>query len=507
MSMEHDNKPGNRRNLTITYILIGVILVLLAGLPVYYALHKQSTSKLIVDPAVAKYLNKESTGSNSGTLLFKQGDTVSVPGPYCNTNDPTWWGVGNHYKAVPTPTATTGQTNSSLNATPTPQLIADNSTVATCQAHGLYVQHINHSDSFAEVFFQGDLQKALSPHFTTQITATALNPSSEAAFELGVRHQNWNGNSRDSGYGDDLLIVGVDGYWRTHRVNDVTDQYDAPFTRGYVKPADTMTLGAEVDGPRITFSINDQKITTIVDTTFPHGYAIGFGLSDSGARSSPTALYSNFSYQPLPDTTLASQSAVATATVQANQDLHVAYTAAVPGFGCGHGRGQWQPVRYATSRCQRDGLAISQNPNMPYSGATTFYGLDGTLPANYTVKVQIDTSQLNDDGCAGLSIHTDTHITGYAFDVCANGYWSLEHYSSSGQGRKVADGFVNPQAPYTLMATIRHNIQSFSLDGVTVSTIHDASLSTTDRIALTMYAGKSAAGTVLFSNFAFTPFS
>jgi len=375
----------------------------------------------------------------------------------------------------------------------------------------LYIQHTNYYNGFAEVFFRDNTQEALPQHFSIQVTATALNPSATATFLLGVRHQNSSVNSYDNGYGDDTLTIGVDGSWQTARTNDRTDQEDVTFTKGFVKPAQTMILGAEVDGPRITFSINNQKITTIVDTTFPFGYAIDFGLSDGGAKSPPSALYSKFSYQPLADTKLTKQSIVTTATAQANENRHAVYTAAIPGPGCDQGPGQWQPVtkdkNYGTASCQSHGLAISQDATAQYNSYASFYGLDGNLPTNYHVKVQIDTSQLG-NGCAGLRTRTDTRAAGYSFAVCSNGYWDIQRYDShGGNGHLLAEGYVNPQTSYTMVATSNRDVQSLSLDGVTVSTVHDTTLQTTNHIELTMYAGQGTAGTALFSNFVFTPLS
>lgn len=493
------NKTKRRLSSMSKYVLIGLILILLAGL-LYYTLGKHSTS--------VSTINTQLTGSKHAFSAFSQSDTVSVPGSGCNTNNSDWWGMSDHFKVLGTPTAITRNTDSSPKETPTPQVVMDYAILTTCQQHGLYIQHTNHYGAFAEVFFQDNTQEALPQHFSTQVTATSLNPSSAATFELGVRHQI---SSINSGYGDDKLEVGVDGSWRTARIDNGTDLNDPAFTKGYVKPAQTITLGAEVDGPRVTFSINGQKITTIVDTTFPHGYAIDFGLGDRDAKSPPSALYSNFSYQPLADTKLTTQSAVATATVQANKSLHSAYTATIPGSGCDRGPGQWQPVTkeigHGTASCQPHELAISQDAAPQYSSYASFYGLDGNLPTNYTVKVQIDTSQLG-AGCAGLRTRTDTRAAGYSFTVCSNGYWSIRRYrSNGGQGDSLADGYVNSQTVYTMIATSNRDRQSLSLDGVTVTTVQDATLRTTDHIELTMFAGQNAAGTALFSNFVFTPLS
>jgi hypothetical protein len=497
------NSSGRRIMSLGRYAPIGFLLILFAGVLVYYAWGKH--------PIASQGTNTQPLASNLVVSAFQQSYKVSVPGPGCNTNHNDWWSVGNRYKALGTPTATAKNTNSAPKETPTPYVVMDNSTVAACQQHGLYVQHTDHYDAFAEIFFGDDTQEALPQHFSTQITETALNPSAAATFLLGVRHQNSEVNSEDSGYGDDTLEIGVDGSWQTARTNNVTDQEDTIFTRGYSKPAQTMILGAEVDGPRITFSVNGQQVTTIVDTTYPSGYSIGFGLSDSDAKSAPSALYSNFSYQPLINTQLTKQAAVATATAQANANLHAPYTAVVPGPGCDQGPGQWQPVtkdkNYATASCQANGLAVSQDASTQYNGYVSFYGLDGNLPTDYSIKVQIDTSQIS-DGCAGIMTRTDRQAAGYSFMVCSNGYWSILRYDSAGgQGHQLAEGYVDQQTSYTMVATSNGDAQSLALDDVTVSTVHDATLQTTNNIELIMYAGQNTAGTALFSNFVFTPLS
>ncbi len=77
--------------------------------------------------------------------------------------------------------------------------------MATCQQNGLYVRHNDHYDGFAEVFFQVSAQAALPQHFSLQVTATALNPTSAATFILGVHQQNSGVLTDDNGYGDDIL--------------------------------------------------------------------------------------------------------------------------------------------------------------------------------------------------------------------------------------------------------------------------------------------------------------
>lgn len=73
-----------------------------------------------------------------------------VPGPGCDVGAADWT-VGDHFKTIVTPTA--GATTVSPQETPTLQVIADNSTVATCQQNGVLVKHNDHFDAYATVFF------------------------------------------------------------------------------------------------------------------------------------------------------------------------------------------------------------------------------------------------------------------------------------------------------------------------------------------------------------------
>jgi hypothetical protein len=481
------------------YVAIGLLLILISGIGFYYATRNM--------PALPS-TNILSGGGPIPHSVFGQSYTVTVPGG-CNVADKDWWSVGSHFKTLGTPTPTSVNTKTSPKETPTPYVVMDNSTMIKCRQDGLYVQRTdNHYDYYSEVFFQGNGNEALPQHFSTQVTATALNPSNAATFSFGVRQQ-LNGDGYDRGYGNDDLDVSVNGNWRTMRINDVTDQKDTTFTSGYVTPSSEVTLGAEVDGPRITFSINGKTVTTLVDTTYPHGYSIRFGLTDGEAKSPPSALYSNFSYKPLANTNLTQRVAVATATAQASQNMHTPYTATIPGFGCDQGQGQWGPVtkdnNHITANCQSNGLAVSQNPSSPYAGYVSFYGVDGNLPTNYQIQVHIDTSELADDGCAGLMTRMD-QAAGYNFVVCPNGYWNIQRYDNTDRKwHKLAEDFVNAQTSYTMLATSQGDAQTLALDGNTLTTVHDSTLRTTDHIRLTMFAGQDTAGTAIFSKFIFTP--
>jgi hypothetical protein len=295
------------------YMFVGLLVVLLIGFLAYYIPHIKASM-----PATAP--DSALSGLGVSASVFDQDYSAAVPGPDCNAASNDLWSVGTSFVSYGTPTITSIQTPA---ATPTGQVINDDSTQTNCQQNGLLVKDTQHYDAFANVIFSGNVQDALPQHFSTQVTVSAIGTSDEAEFLLGVRNQSNANASSDqySGYGDIALLVGVDGSWDTVRFKDSDGNVDKYFTEGSVKAAQTYTLGGEVEGARITFFINGQKITTIVDTTYQAGYGIQFALSDPGATSPPSALYTHFSYKHLADTSLSTRSAVATATAQATPDL------------------------------------------------------------------------------------------------------------------------------------------------------------------------------------------
>jgi len=488
------NKIRSWKNMR--YLLLAFVLLLGAVLLIRYV-PRSSTLTSIQAPI--------QTTTTNNTLLDRS-YTAAVPGPGCDAGGANWL-VSGIYKAPVTPTASTAATPAQ--GTPTLQVIVDNSTVTTCRQHGLLVTHNAHFDSYAEIIFDSN-GLALPHHFSTQITATIVAATGTAGFTLGVRKQSGapTASGSDNGYGDDSLDVGVDGSWEAVRTNDTTDQVDARFSTGFIQPAKSFTLAAEVSGPLMIFSINGQKMTTVVDTTYPDGYGIDFGISDPDTKSPPSALFSHFVYTPLPETYLTTPAVVATATALAAKGDQTPYMAPVPGFGCDKGAGQWKPASvaedYVTTHCLPNGLAVSQGSSAKYLGSVSFYWLNGNFPANYKVKVRIDVSRLN-GGCAGIDTRTDEQAGGYAFLVCSDGSWQILNYDSNGNEHQLAQGQVAQRSSYSMEATSNGPIQSLSLDGAQVASVSDKTYTTTDHIELTISLPQGSAGTAVFSNFVFMP--
>src|SRR5579859_2644081 len=489
------HRPGRNRRIRSLLLTIGLLLV--AAL-LLYALPRIPRS-----PGTPTIPQDTATSTTFLTRPY----VAANPGPGCDTAGADW-AVGSQFKAPVTPTGTTATARP--HATPTLQVIVDPTIKTACQQNGLLVTHTDHFASYTTIIFGGNGQ-ALPRHFSTQITATVVKATDTASFGLGVRQQGGAPGTNDTtnGYGDDTFDVGVDGGWHTWRYNDTTDQVDATFTRGFVQPAKSFTLAAEVNGPLMTFSINGHKVTTAFATTYSDSYGIDFGISDPDAKNSPSALFSHFAYTPLPDTSLSTPAAMATATAQVATAARTPYKAAVPGFGCDNGAGQWKPATvardYVTTRCLPNGLEVSEGASEKYSGSVSFYWLNGNFPANYKVQAHIDVSALN-DGSAGFLTRTDELSSqGYYFSIHADGSWQIESYDSSGNVHQLAQGQVPPRSAYTLEATSNGPTQSLALDGVQVGTVSDKTYTTTDRIDLFISPTQGSAGIAVFSNFIFTP--
>lgn len=477
--------PG--QNISYKYLFL-MLITLLAGNLLF--------NLLTYSPQMAKTQTTTETPTTSDAF-FTHAYTASVPGPGCDPGGADWQS-GGQFLTLPTTTAT------NRSVAPTQQVITDGATKTTCQKNGLRVEHDKYFDSFGTIFFSYQSQ-TLPYQFSTQITVSAVSASNSALFTLGVRDQN--STSDYSGYGDDTIDVGVDGSWTTQRINDTSGNEEAPFTRGFVAPARTFTLGAEVDGPQITFLLNNQKVTTIIDTTYPESYGISFGMSDSDAKSPPVARFSHFVYTPLLDTYL--NAVIATATAQAKQVSQVPYHASVPGFGCDKGIGQWQPSSEIrdeiTTRCLPNGLSMSQDVMAAFNGDVSFYWFNGNFPMNYKVQAQLNVGNRNSSNCAGFTTRKYER-GGYGFFVCSDGTWHLLRFDSiSGNPYTLQEGQVTPHSSYTIEAMSNGSVQSLSLDGAQVVSINDTTFTTTDHIDLSMYTNPDTGGTVIFSNFIFTP--
>lgn len=447
----------------------------------------------------------DTPNSAESTTWLNHPYAAAVPGADCD-NGPADWEVPDYDKEIVTPTVPA--TGAAMTATP--QIVTDNSTTTTCQKDGLLMTHMSHYAAFATMLFASK-GLPLPQHFKTQITASAVNVSTAAIFRLGVRDQSGSDMSdKNTGYGNDVLQVGVDGEWQVLRYNNTTDAVDIRLSEGFVKPAQTYTLTAESNGSLMTFSINGQLVSTIIDSLYPKSYGISFGLSDEGASTPPSALFSQFTYAPLAETQQIVARNKVTSTAHAIHGTLSPYEAAKPGFGCDRGKGQWQPLpeadAHVTLQCLTTGLAASQPASDKAVGYVPFYWLDGNFPSSYKFQVQIDPRHAQTSS-AGLTVRTNAQDAGDAFFVSKDGHWSVVHYDDSGKSQPEASGHVAARSTYTMETSSDGMMQSFLLNGILVYASQNVSVAP-DHLELSMLPGAHPSSDMtLFSNFLFTPLS
>lgn len=198
------------------------------------------------------------------------------------------------------------------------------------------------------------------------------------------------------------------------------------------------------------------------------------------------------------------------ATSKATVNPMSVYIAQVPGNGCDKGKGDWGKVTHnedaVAASCTSNGLVLAQYANTQYVGDVPFYGIDDTLPANYSVKAQIDISNLH-SGCVGLSTREDDHAGAYSFQICLDGTWEIIRYNSKdGEPNVMITGKVEPHSFYTLEALSNGTVEALVLDGTRVGMVNDKTFMTTNHIGLTMAVGEGLDdSTAVFSDFVLTP--
>jgi hypothetical protein len=257
----------------VTTVLLFLATALAVGLPSFF-LSRQTPEQTI-------YKDMSLTDS-----LLTRSYSATVPGSRCDLGGARW-AIGQYFK-----------TSSGVQGTP--QTVFDTTTEMTCKPDGLQVTKKDHFNYYATLVFEDRDSTALPRHFKTQITS-AIVSSQQASVELGVRVQKPStAASEDSGYGNDTLTVREDGTWEVRRVGNTSGSVAAVLAHGKVQSAKTFTLAAEVAGPIMTFAINDHTVATVSDITYQSSHGISFGVADPTARSSLIALFSHFTYAPLP---------------------------------------------------------------------------------------------------------------------------------------------------------------------------------------------------------------
>jgi hypothetical protein len=216
----------------------------------------------------------ESSPPQSAEPPLDSPHTAKVPGPACDQTGSVLWATGNQHR----------QNGIDVN---------DPYTSVVCQADGLEISRTADYGVFGSVFFENPDGEPLPNAYRVEVTGRVTHGDANAVIGLGVHGQ--------SKYGADDIDVTSDGRWWVAPVDNATGEERAPLASGNLarKPsAGSITIAAEVDGPRIAVTVDGQQIPTVTDpndTTTSH---LQFGVSDPGATASPSALFSNFSYAP-----------------------------------------------------------------------------------------------------------------------------------------------------------------------------------------------------------------
>jgi hypothetical protein len=183
-------------------------------------------------------------------------------------------------------------------------------------------------------------------------------------------------------------------------------------------------------------------------------------------------------------------------------EQEAAYAARVPGPNCDPGGAQWASFDYSRLHCESDGLRITVIPNG--DGQALFYPPSARFATNYSVSVTVDLTGFS-TGCAYLTSRdqdfTDFYVGGY----CANGGWFFKRDKASinfGSG-------TLPGAPprVTLTVTTHGARQTFAIDGQTLASVDDTTLTETQYIKLDVLDLQGSGGSALLSDFVYTPLS
>lgn len=181
--------------------------------------------------------------------------------------------------------------------------------------------------------------------------------------------------------------------------------------------------------------------------------------------------------------------------------LSQAYTAPIPGRDCDTGGASWSvpPGDPVSTRCLAAGLQVTAAARS--AGDVQFLPPSGVFPQNYSVSVHVDLSHLP-DGC--VSIATRGSAAGfYSSYICTSGIWAIQVISTTGTP-VLSSGSVGKAANYTIEATSDNPDQRITIDGSQATAIN-TKFTATKYVSLGISTSGPQGGSVVFSDFTFTP--
>jgi hypothetical protein len=185
------------------------------------------------------------------------------------------------------------------------------------------------------------------------------------------------------------------------------------------------------------------------------------------------------------------------------------YRAFVPGPGCDEGGASWTvaPGDPITTNCLgATGLQVEDTH--PGTGDVQFLLPGGPFPRNYRISVQVNLSHMP-DGCA--SIYTRASAAGhYTSYICTNTLKDVQTYVWGIQEiglktfKQLGSGIVRKANTYVLEATAANTIQQITVDGSSAA-FTSGTFAATEFVSLGISDSGEQGGSVIFSNFTFTP--
>ncbi len=377
------------------------------------------------------------------------------------------------------------------------QPLTDSSLTGTCQADSYLLKQSKNFSTAAEVFYKPQI--AFPRSYQVGIKATVVGGDDNVAVGIDVHHQK-------AGAGQ-LFAAYKTGTWHAILAGNAGGTAHRLGFGFLAKPNTAYTLSVDVQGLTMTFTVNGTKVATITDGSFDNTDAVAFFLYDYGATAAASASFSQFSYTPETPPAYGTGDLLATATAQAGVTAKQAYIAAVPGYGCDKGIGQWQPqflqVAGTTSLCDTTSLKITQDPTKGGTlGAVEFFGPNGLLANDYALSVRV---ALNAPAACGGFL-TRISAEGTSFDrlvVCGNGLWAIKSFDKGQIKGTPMTGNVQGASSYAVSVNVKGTAQVLSINGVQVGTLNETNNTTTYALGLATVVPSDATGTASFASFSY----
>jgi hypothetical protein len=384
--------------------------------------------------------------------------------------------MGPYKAAVPGPGCDSGTANSS--AVP----IADSSATAV---RPIASWSVTAGGPISTQCLSTGLQITDNPQATGRVVFSLTPSPQNYSISVHINFTGFNGcggiETRFTSSGDYINNVCSNGAWFIDRF----DHQENPLIGGQVAPATAYTIEAASDGANQRFSINGVQVGSVSDSVFSGGTATLELHNLSSAKQS--AVFSDFIFTPLPVPSPISPQSI--------------YRASTPGANCDKGGAQWASIypRAAARQCQANGLWVG----VPAKGLglVAFTPPVGIFPQNYRIAIQVAFDNPSD--CAAIETRA-LSADNYANLLCGDGNWSIGRNSQS-QHIFLASGVVTPARTYTIEATVDGSNQRFAVNGVQIGTVLDTTFSATGFINLVTFNSRGNAGTIILSNFVFTP--